>query len=610
MRNFFLKNRHYIIVIMLFVLVIALSFYSVDVFARAGGGGGGGHYGGGSSGGGGGGGIIGLLFYLLLMIPFPWNIVVIGFIIFLAWWGNKQSKQQSILNQLPSQDIEDRQKSIEKYMEVNPGFNVEGFKTKVKQAFTEIQEAWMMKDMGKVRKYISDGMYQRLNIQFKMMNILDQKNVIDNLVVKNIVIDKIENDGNFDIIHVAIQATIVDNFVSSKYPQLDNGGAEEFVEYWSFIKKKGIKEANLFSSQNCPKCGAELPKNAGDVSQCSYCKTITNLGDYDWVLSEMTQADDYIGVYSKTSKESALAMKVNELEKGNEDFSIQNIEDKASNGYLQIITAKALKDPTIMRRFVTDELYEKLSHYDTENIVYNRIYLNDVTLIGASQTDNKNILAVAIKSSYQRVLLQNGQATLLDPMVMTTTETVLMSRDINPQLSKGSLYAHVCPSCGGPVKDTIDTKCQYCSAELNSTKNEWIIADVLGNSEYRNYFEENKDDFVAGIDIGKLDSLFDVRDYAFNNVLVVMAADGVFEPQEVEMAQNLAKKWGYKIEKIQPMFDMAKNNGLIIRMPEDYKKRQKIYRLMEKAAAIDGFVSPEEQALLDNVRQTYNIDAA
>jgi len=595
---------------MLFVLVIALSFYSVDVFARAGGGGGGGHYGGGSSGGGGGGGIIGLLFYLLLMIPFPWNIVVIGFIIFLAWWGNKQSKQQSILNQLPSQDIEDRQKSIEKYMEVNPGFNVEGFKTKVKQAFTEIQEAWMMKDMGKVRKYISDGMYQRLNIQFKMMNILDQKNVIDNLVVKNIVIDKIENDGNFDIIHVAIQATIVDNFVSSKYPQLDNGGAEEFVEYWSFIKKKGIKEANLFSSQNCPKCGAELPKNAGDVSQCSYCKTITNLGDYDWVLSEMTQADDYIGVYSKTSKESALAMKVNELEKGNEDFSIQNIEDKASNGYLQIITAKALKDPTIMRRFVTDELYEKLSHYDTENIVYNRIYLNDVTLIGASQTDNKNILAVAIKSSYQRVLLQNGQATLLDPMVMTTTETVLMSRDINPQLSKGSLYAHVCPSCGGPVKDTIDTKCQYCSAELNSTKNEWIIADVLGNSEYRNYFEENKDDFVAGIDIGKLDSLFDVRDYAFNNVLVVMAADGVFEPQEVEMAQNLAKKWGYKIEKIQPMFDMAKNNGLIIRMPEDYKKRQKIYRLMEKAAAIDGFVSPEEQALLDNVRQTYNIDAA
>jgi len=610
MRNFFLKNRHYIIFIMLFVLVIALSFYSVDVFARAGGGGGGGHYGGGSSGGGGGGGIIGLLFYLLLMIPFPWNIVVIGFIIFLAWWGNKQSKQQSILNQLPSQDIEDRQKSIEKYMEVNPGFNVEGFKTKVKQAFTEIQEAWMMKDMGKVRKYISDGMYQRLNIQFKMMNILDQKNVIDNLVVKNIVIDKIENDGNFDIIHVAIQATIVDNFVSSKYPQLDNGGAEEFVEYWSFIKKKGIKEANLFSSQNCPKCGAELPKNAGDVSQCSYCKTITNLGDYDWVLSEMTQADDYIGVYSKTSKESALAMKVNELEKNNEDFSIQNIEDKASNGYLQILTAKALKDPTIMRRFVTDELYEKLSHYDTENIVYNRIYLNDVTLIGASQTDNKNILAVAIKSSYQRVLLQNGQATLLDPMVMTTTETVLMSRDINPQLSKGSLYAHVCPSCGGPVKDTIDTKCQYCGAELNSTKNEWIIADVLGNSEYRNYFEENKDDFVAGIDIGKLDSLFDVRDYAFNNVLVVMAADGVFEPQEVEMAQNLAKKWGYKIEKIQPMFEMAKNNGLIIRMPDDYKKRQKIYKLMEKAAAIDGFVSPEEQALLDNVRQTYNIDAA
>ncbi len=601
MKKLISQNQQAIISVMLVVLMI--SIYTLNVYARAGGGGGS------SSGGGGGdgGGLIGILIYIIFMIPFPWNFVVIGIIILLGWWGNKKNQQQTVLNQLPMANIVDRQKIISNYIQQNPTFNVEAFKAKVKQAFIQIQEAWMLKDMKKVRKYISDGMYQRLNIQFKMMNILEQKNNIENLLVKNIIIDKIESDGSFDIIHVAIQASIVDKFVSVKYPQLNSGGAEEFVEYWSFIKKKGIKEVNLFNTQNCPKCGAELPKDAGDVSQCSYCKTITNLGDYDWVLSEITQADDYINVYSKASKESSLAVKINELCKTNPDFSIQNIEDKASNGYLQIVTAKAIKDPTIMRRFVSDELYEKLSHYNESDIVYNRIYLNDVTLISASQTGNKNILSIAIKSSYQRVILEDGKATLIDPIVLSKVETVLMSRDINPQLSKGSLYAHVCPSCAGPVKDTIDTKCQYCGAELNSTKSEWIITDILDISQYKNYYKENKDDFIAGIDIDKLESLYDVRDYAFNNVLVVMAADGKFEQQEIEMTQKLAKKWGYKVERIQPMFDMAKNNGLTIRMPYNQKKQQKIFKLMEKAAAIDGFVSPEEKALLDNVKQQYNI---
>lgn len=600
MKKFIIQNRRILVNTSLILLLVTL--VAIQAYPRAGGAGG--SFGGGGSSSGGG-GALGILLWIIFCIPFPWNLVVLGLIIALAIWGNKKSKQQTIFNQLPKGDMEDRQKALNRYLQVDPDFNVDNFKAKVKKAFIEIQESWMLKDMGKVRKYISDGMYQRLNTQFKMMNILDQKNIIENLVVKNIYIDKVELDGNFDIIHVAVNATIVDKFVSSKYPQFNSGGSEEFVEYWSFIKKRGVKGTSLFDSQNCPKCGAELPKNAGDVSQCSYCKTITNLGDYDWILSEITQADDYVSSYSKAGKESTLAMKVNELAKTNPDFSIQNIEDKASNGYLQIITAKVLKDPLIMRRFVSDELYAKLSNFEADNIVYNRLYLNDVTLIGASQSNNMNMLSIAIKSSFQRVMLQNGKATLLDGAMNSMTETVIMSRDMNPQLSKGSLYAHVCPSCAGPVKDTIDTKCQYCGAELNSTKSEWIITDILGVAEYNDYYQSNKDTFIASVDIYKLESLYDVRDYAFNNVLVVMAADGVFDPKEAEMAATLAKKWGYKIEKINPMFTMAKSGGLVIRMPEDQKKCQKIFKLMEKAAAIDGFVSPEEQQLLDSVKKQY-----
>ena len=41
-------------------------------------------------------------------------------------------------------------------------------------------------------------------------------------------------------------------------------------------------------------------------------------------------------------------------------FQVQLLEDKASNGYMQMMTALVLKKPEIARRFVSDDLYNKL----------------------------------------------------------------------------------------------------------------------------------------------------------------------------------------------------------------------------------------------------------
>ncbi|OIP01135.1 MAG: hypothetical protein AUJ97_07360 [Bacteroidetes bacterium CG2_30_32_10] len=581
------------------ILATLFLLIAVVVYARAGGGGG-------SSGGGGGDGIGALLIYLILAIPFPWNLVVIAIIVVLYYFGNKKAKQQSILNKLPTGKPTVKVKGYEQFILNNPTFDEFKFKDKVKTAFIQIQDAWQQQNLGKVRKFISDGVYQRFNTQFKMMKLLKQTNTIDKLTVKNIYIDKIETDGKFDIIHTAVHASIVDRFVSEAYPQLNSGGSEEFVEYWSFIKKRGVQEANMFNSQNCPKCGAELSQNAGDVSKCEYCGAITNLGDYDWVLSEITQADDYISANPKLMKEGNLAGKIREMFSNTDDFSIQQIEDKVSNGYLQIQTARVAKDPTILRRFVTNELYETISkEIPNDNFIYNRLFLNDVTLVGAKQEGGRNILMVAVKSSYQRVVPQNKTINLIDYAVISKTDIVFVTRDINVGTNKGSIYAHSCPNCGGVVKDTIDIKCQYCGSELNSTKNEWIISNIMDTYEYQSYFSDNSSDLVGAANPNKIDGLFAVRDFAFNNLLIMMAADGVFDTEEIALAERIAKRWGYNIDKIQPMFDMAKSGSLVIRMPDSQKHRKKIYHLMEKAAKVDGSVSLEEQQLLDNIKKQY-----
>jgi len=590
-----------------FILVFIFVFCSPELlYARAGGGGGSSS---GSGSGSGGDGLGELIFYIILLIPFPYNIIVIGIIVVLYFIFNKKLKQRSIFNQMPQfgNMPSGESKSLSDYKAVNPSFNQDKFIEKVNTAFVQIQEAWANKNIDKVRRYISDGMYQRLNTQIKMMNLLSQRNELNKLNIKAIHIDKVEQEGTFDIIHVAIRATISDKFISDKFPRLNSGGYEEFVEYWSFIKKNGIEEKDLYSNYNCPNCGGELPKEAGEISKCEHCGTLTNSGAYDWILSEITQAYDYVTTKPMHDLSHNLRERIQEIANENEDFATQIIEDKLSNGYLQIETAKVYRKPEMMKRFVSNDLYSKLSIdiESTSPFVYNRIYLSDVTLIGALQKNEKNILAIYVKSSYQRVSINNDKLQILDPQLNTKTEIVLFSRNILASENKGSLYAHQCPSCGAPVQDTIDMNCAYCGTLLNSTEREWIITDILSLNQYVEYFKNNSSLFTAKMNPAKVVQSQKVRDYAFNNVLIMIAADGVFDLQEIDFANSIARNWGYNTNKVQGLIEMARNKQLVIQMPEDKKDRVKIYKLMVKAAKIDNKIVEEEQQLIDFIRDKY-----
>jgi len=603
--------------------IAAIAFIVTDLYARAGGaggtssGGGGSHSGGGHGGGGDGGDgayFIIMLIQLILSLPFPVNVIaaglIIGGLVIGSLYTKKTVKQQTIFNQLPTGDPVASIRGYDRFIKNSPDFDEESFRNNVKSAFLDIQEAWQNQDLSRVRKFISDGVYQRFNTQFKMMKLLEQINTMENIEIKNIYIDKIESDGLYDIIHTAVHASINDHFVSRLDPSLNSGGKEEFVEYWSFLKKRGKARKDIYSSDNCPNCGSPLPADMGEVSRCESCGTLTNSGEYDWVLSEITQADDYISAHPKLAKSEDLTEKIRNIINENDDFAVQLVEDKASNGYLQILTAMACNDPSIMRRFVSDKVFSELGIKETGLITaYNRIFLNDVFLVGISEESDKNVLHIAVKSSYQRIQIDNNnKISKIDEAVVSRTEVIFMSRDKDAAESKGSLYAHSCPSCGAPVENSLNVSCAYCGSAMNSTSTEWIITDLMSLGAYNEWLSTNKRDLSYSVDTGLIDKLYDVRDFAFNNVMLVIAADGVYADEERQFAEDLAKKWGYSIEKLQPFFTMAQNSQLVIRMPEDQKKQRKIYKLMQKAAESDKSISIEEQKLLDYIKGQYGLD--
>jgi len=598
-------------IITLIVILLALFIIVAPLTARAGGGGGssrssGGGFSGSGGSSGGGDGIIMLVYFIIYSIPFPFNLIVIAVLLFFVFKAGKKGRQSSGVNRIPEpgQTMKPH-RGYQDFLNRTPDFDEPAFMAKVHSAFMTIQEGWTKKDMSKARRFISDGVYQRFAAQFKMMDILKQTNKLDNIVVSNIAIDDVQTDGVYDIITVAVHASLKDTFESELYKKLNSGGREEFVEYWSFLRKRSLKapQKDIYTTEKCPACGGELGEEMGEVARCPFCNRLSNTGDYDWVLSEITQADDRVAEQHKRAKLEKLSKKVQGLVEENEDFSVQLIEDRASNAFLRILQARVEGNPDKIKRFVSDNLYTHLNEHKNDGIVYNRLYLNNMFLTAVGRRGDKDILALSAKYTYQRVKPDGSKVKILDPAMNSSTEILIMERDSAVYHPAGSVYSYSCPSCGGELKDSTDTSCQYCGEPLNSTKFDWVITTLLSPAQWRNYHMEHKADFSYSAEPDLINSLYKVRDYAFNNVLVMIAIDGDFDEREQEYADKLAKRWGYDKRKIQGMVNMASTGRLSLRWPEQKKDQQKIYRLMKKAAEADATVTPQEKELLEHVER-------
>lgn len=586
--------------LLLFLLMIL--FVAVDGYSRAGGGGGGG---GSDDIGGGIEGIIWIIYFLISVLPFPLNIIAIIAIIMIALMVFRKRKQatsgyNTIAPRMHGlQSDQDTAEAFEKY-----GISKEAFKQKIGKAFMDIQQAWMKQDLGQVRRYISDGVYQRFQTQFRMMKLLEQENILENIRLLNTTIIRIREDGPYIVAHVKIEASMNDTFRSKKYSNISASYLDHFVEYWSFIKLKQDRKKDLFHSYNCPNCGGALPEESGETSQCPYCSTITNSGEFDWILAEITQADDFVSHFNNPRRERVIPVKIQQNGGLGKDFSIQWLEDKASNGFLQIYTALVTKDVTSVRRFVSDAVFARIQDRVEKEIpfIYHRFYLNDVTVSDIYTIGNLDHILLTIKFTFQKVRIKGDKASFVEHAPVTREDIIVMQREQGAGIPAGKLYAHSCPNCGGPLKDTLDVQCPYCGSAVNSPKHEWIITEWEDVVVYKNAQLEKQRVETAAALHQSWDTGLEVRDYAFNNMLVVMTADGVITEEEKAMIYHMERMWNFSPEKVRALLDLANSHRLSLRMPHNKEAKAEVIQYMERAAAADHHVSEEEKQLIETAK--------
>ncbi len=445
-----------------FFLSAILLLASQTVLARAGGGGGGGHSGGGggghSSGGGyyGGGGSGGGSLNMSTVI-----IIIVVVIIYLylkkngKLGGSSEAKEE--MEAIPDQPFPE-------------GLD----KQKIQNSFLSIQDAWQKKDLKNVRKWVSDGVYQRFNAQFEMMNKLQQINKLTNIKIDGIKLANTAIDGHYHTADVAIGFTMDDEFLSEKYPSFNQKfKGESAMEYWTFIKRNDAKAGkNLYDNNNCPNCGAIFDVSMGEISRCSACGTLTNNASYDWVLSEITQEGDY---YNTNFNKRAELL---ELTKNDNLFSVQRIEDVASNVFMQTMEVLSGAPEKKLSRFADAETTQSILETKKSwgNFVFDRLYLNDVDLVNFNTENDKLNLDFLLKVTYQRVEADQN-IKLIDSDMATKIYMITLSKNLKSlqTIEKETVFSYECANCGAPYTDTTNDVCQYCSAPLIDFNKNWVL---------------------------------------------------------------------------------------------------------------------------------------
>ncbi|MBI3039499.1 TIM44-like domain-containing protein, partial [bacterium] len=243
-------------------LIPIFLLYAMEVFARAGGGGGyhssggggGGGGGGGyhsSSGGGGDGGDLILRLIIELVFRYPWiGVPLLIAFIFFTYYGSLEGKEQyvdyTIRKGVKAQNNVKRLQAEASIRSRDPAWQSGQFVERVKNAFKLIQKGWSDQDLSGVQAFISDGIYERFTLQISEQKDFGYRNKLEDVRILEARIAQIQTDKHFDTAHVYFRASLIDSRVDLKSGKCLEGQrkAEEFEEYWSFIRKPGAKTLN------------------------------------------------------------------------------------------------------------------------------------------------------------------------------------------------------------------------------------------------------------------------------------------------------------------------------------------------------------------------------
>ncbi len=585
-----------------FVLILLITTAGIAL-ARAGGGQ---SYGGSRTGGssGGGDGLGGLIYFLIrLCIEYPAigiPLVIVIIVISIIVKKKNLNKQYSTIQQAgnrnlnQAQDAVATQTALAKIKQRDPQFTAAALIKKSTSAFIEIQQAWSDQDLSQVRRFISDGVNERFSLQIEMQKKQGIRNNMEDVQVLGTEITSIESDPHFDSIHLKVTAKAKDTDVSiASGKKIRNNYSGTFVEYWSFLRKPGVQTlaGKGLVEGICPNCGAHL--ELSDSGRCLYCDAVITSGEYDWVLSEITQSIEW-----STATDPSAVPGYTQMLDVDPGFNLQTIEDTASVIFWRYIKSYFENSAEPVKKLATENYSTSLAgSLETVRDGQFHLFFADAA-VGAVEVQSINQgtdfdrVQVLVKWSAANSWIDHaGKAKSGGPKTIRPQIFTLLRKHGVKTLASTQLNSAHCPGCGAPFTGGDSGACEYCGRPLNDGSGAWVLDSIEAFT-------------TARINSAGVSPIAGTSSVSTDILLMAMAstmyADGVLDDKEMDMLSSFASHRGIASEHLSAIIATVTQPDAQLPRPANTAEAMEILKAMVRMSLADGRIDDSEKALLKN----------
>ncbi len=494
--------------------------------------GGGSYRSGGSSGGGGGSMSAGGLAVLFLI-----GIVVV-IVSIAANSGKRQNNavRSAIMSAQFDQAARSRRSaSIDTLRQRDPTLTEASIVDRVRRMSDMLRDAWTGGNMGPARAFVSDGVYSRFQVQLALMQQEGVRNVMSDTAVLYVTMEGVESHPPFDIVHVRFTAQARDATVPlNSTPQqiqaeLARTPVAPYTEIWTLVRKQGA-QSKLDPSQvgrACPSCGAPYAVG-GEIVTCTHCKALVCSGEFDWVLAEITQLEEW----HPTSAEPVFGLSA--LRESDLGTTRETLEDRASYLFWKWIQSGRTGSPAPLRKCATDALMARGGDGANQVAQARDIAVGGVNLrfVDLAQGEQEDFAYVDVYWSAR----YGGNA------MPFPRQTMLRLARKTGASAKLSMSAVTCPNCGAPLTETDDPKCGHCQTAIVASGTVWALDGILPAGSARPRHQGTQ----AALSEALVPDVRDPRErkVLFTQMAQLMARSGGLQRDEKRLLTLVASRWG------------------------------------------------------------------
>lgn len=336
------------------------------------------------------------------------------------------------------------------------------------------------------------------------------------------------------------------------------------------VRKHGTKTRieRTITSSHCPKCGAPESNNASHA--CEFCQTVLNDGALEWTMADMlpftsTEAlalrkKAYEGIETKVAvvqtydAEDVPLKRVVAMEQTMPEFTKSEIEGVQIDGHAPNVTIRE-DDVTLCRLLIEVARQIQIPKANSNEFIRQ--------VAKALKVPNAALLAAAKdRKPLNRAPLRKLNSQVLNFWLKTLVNVALIDAQIEAW-QKVIVFA--------------------TAKELGLSR-----YDVDAAIRARMLELEEWSEGMRSVDM-------------FTWVVVMAAADGRFDPKEVELLKQMAEHYGISRPQLKDMCQAALNKQLDVQMPSDPDIGQLWLVKMIDMAFADGTVCRAEQKVLSKM---------